>query len=155
MLRSILIGAVAGMRAMTPLAAVSDAAARGALPADTGAPALLGNPLVHAGTAAIALGELAGDKMKSAPDRITAPGIAARLVTGAIAGAALAPREQRNVAALAGAGAAVAAAYLTFHARMRAMRRFGQTPTGLVEDAVTVGGAWWLVNGARWRADAA
>jgi hypothetical protein len=43
--------------------------------------------------------------------------------------------------AVVGASAAVAAAYVTFGARMKAMRRFGQTSTGLVEDALTVGAA--------------
>jgi uncharacterized membrane protein len=95
LIRSLLIGAVSGMRSLTPLAVVSDAARRGALPEDNGAPAPLGHPLVSAGTAALAVGELAGDKMKTAPDRIVAPGIAARLVTGSIVGAALAPREQQ------------------------------------------------------------
>jgi uncharacterized membrane protein len=146
MLRSVLIGALAGARSMTPLAAVSDAARRDALPADSGAPALLGQPAVAAGTLALAAGEIAGDKWRHAPDRIVLAGIAGRVVTGAIAGAALAPREQRVAAALVGAAAAVGAAYLTFAARMRAMRRYGQVPTGLVEDALVVGGSWWVVN---------
>jgi len=146
MIRSLLIGAVAGMRALTPFAMVSDAARRGALPEGNGAPALLGNPLVSAGAMALAAGELLGDKLPSAPDRIIAPGIAARLVTGAVTGAALAPCRRRGAAAALGAAGAVGAAYLTFHLRVRAMRRFGQTSTGLVEDAITLGSAWWVVN---------
>lgn len=147
MIHSFLIGLVAGMRSMTPLAAVTDAARRGALPRDNGAPALLGHPLVAAGAAALAAGELGGDKMKSAPDRIIVPGLAARLVSGAVAGAALAPRERRNAAALLGAAAALGAGYLFFSARVRAMRDYGQTPTGLVEDAIAVAAAWHIVNG--------
>ncbi|PZQ55979.1 MAG: DUF4126 domain-containing protein [Phenylobacterium zucineum] len=149
MIRSILIGLVAGMRAMTPLAAVSRAARHGKLPADSGAPALLRNPLVAAGIQALAAGELWGDKLKSAPDRIVPAGIAARLVTGGWAGAALAPRRQALLGAALGAGAAVAAGYLTFGARMRAMRRYGQTQTGLVEDALTVGATQMIVASAR------
>jgi len=148
-IRSILIGAVAGMRAMTPLAAVSDAARRGALSADNGGPALLAHPLVSAGTKLLAAGELLGDKLPSAPDRVIIPGLAARLVTGAVAGAALAPRSRRPTAALLGAAVAVGAAYLTFNVRMRSMRRFGQASTGAVEDAITVGAALWIVNGAK------
>lgn len=149
MIRSLLIGAVAGARSMTPLAAVSLAARRGRLPDDNEARHLLAHPAVVAGTLAIAAGELAGDKMASAPDRIIAPGIAARLVTGAVAGAALAPRGQRYLAGALGALAAVAASYVTFDLRMRALRRFGQTPTGLVEDALTAGAALWIVSGSR------
>lgn len=149
MIRSLLIGAVAGMRALTPLAAVSDAARRGALPEDNGAPPLLGHPLVTAGAATLAAGELWGDKLASSPDRTVLPGMIARVVTGAVAGMAVAPRRERVTAALLGAGGAVAAAYLTFNLRVRAMRRFGQVPTGLVEDALMLGGTLALVGGAR------
>jgi uncharacterized membrane protein len=147
MIRSLLIGLVAGARAVTPFAAVSDAARRGELPGDTGAPSWLGDPLVAAGSKVLAGGELWGDKLHSAPDRIVPAGLLARLVAGGLAGAALAPRRQ----ALAGAalGAAVAAADVTVGLRVRAMRRFGQTPTGLVEDAITVGAARWVVSSAR------
>lgn len=148
MLRSLLIGLPAGARAMTPLAAVTDAAHRGALPASNGAPAWLGHPLVAAGAKALAAGELWGDKLKSAPDRIVLAGIAARLLSGGLAGAALAPRRHALLGAVLGAGAAVGAAYLTFDLRMRALRRFGQTPTGLVEDGLTVAAAEAIVTSA-------
>ncbi len=138
MIRSALIGLAAGARAMTPLAAVSDAAKTNALPRDNGAPDWLGSPLVAAATKLLAAGELAGDKMKTAPDRIVAAGIAARLVSGGLAGAALAPRRYRYAGAALGASAAVAAAYVTFNIRMKFLRRFGQTSTGVIEDALTV-----------------
>lgn len=147
MIRSFLIGLVAGARAMTPLAAVSEAAHKGHLPANNGAPALLGHPLVAAGSKTLAAGELWGDKLHSAPDRIVPAGILARLVTGGIAGAALAPRNKALLGAVLGASGAVAAAYITFDLRMRALRRFGQTPTGLVEDALTVGAAGLILRG--------
>ncbi|MCF5945108.1 DUF4126 domain-containing protein, partial [Xanthomonas perforans] len=70
LIHSILMGVVAGMRSMTPLAAVANAARTGKLPADNGAPAMLANPLASAGMLALAGAELAGDKMKTAPDRI-------------------------------------------------------------------------------------
>ncbi len=138
MLRSLLIGLVAGMRSMTPLAAVSLADRTGLLRSNSGPSGLLRHPAVVAGTTALAVGELFGDKMRSAPDRTVAPGIAARLVTGAIAGAAVAPRSQRPAAMAIGAAAAVAASYVTFNLRMKALRRFGQTRSGLVEDAITL-----------------
>jgi len=147
-IRSFLIGVVSGMRAMTPLAAVSDAAHRGTLPDDNGAPPLLGHPLVAAGTKLLAAGEMFADKLPSSPDRIIAPGIAGRVVTGAIAGAALAPRSQRGLAAALGAAGAVGAAYLTFDARIRSMQRFGQVSTGVVEDAIMLAATLWIVGGA-------
>jgi uncharacterized membrane protein len=149
MIHAFLIGLVAGARSITPLAAVSDAARRGELPLDNGAPSWLGDPLVAAGSKVLAGGELWGDKLRSAPDRIVLAGLLARLVTGGLAGAALAPRRQALAGAALGAAAAVVAAYVTFDLRQRAMRRFGQTPTGLVEDAITVGAARWVVSSAR------
>ena len=132
---------------MTPFAAVSDAAHRGHLPIDNGAPRWLGSPLVSAGTKALAAGELWGDKMHSAPDRIVIAGLLARLVTGGIAGAALAPRRHAMAGAALGATGAIVAAYVTFDLRMRALRRYGQASTGLVEDAITVGAARMVVAG--------
>lgn len=148
MFHSLLIGLAGGMRALSPLAAVALAAHRGSLPQNNGAPALLGNPLVVAGTVALAAGELLGDKLPSSPDRIIVPGLAARVVTGAIAGAALAPREQQYAGAALGAAGALAAAFLSFDARMAAMRRHGQTSTGLVEDAVMLAATAWIVADA-------
>lgn len=148
LMHSILMGAVAGMRAMTPLAAVTNAARSGVLPADNGAPRLLDNPLASAGMLALAGGELLGDKMKTAPDRIVPAGMIARVATGLIVGAALAPRRQRGWGALLAAGTAVGTAYLTFNLRMRAIERYGQTSTGAVEDAIAVGTAALIARSA-------
>ena len=148
MLHSLLIGMAGGMRALSPLAAVALAANRGGLPQNNGAPTLLGHPIVVAGVVALAAGELLGDKLPSAPDRIIAPGLAARLVTGALAGAALARREQQYTGALLGAAGALAAAFLTFDIRMAAMRRHGQMSTGFVEDALMLGATGWIVADA-------
>lgn len=141
MIRSILIGAVSGARSLTPVAAVADAAALGFLPNGGRAARFLAHPLVRAGSAILAVGELAGDKMRRSPDRIVAPGLAARVLGGALTGAALAPRDERAAAAVLAAATAVGSAYLTFALRQRAMRRYGQSSTGLVEDAITIAGA--------------
>lgn len=149
LIHSILMGAVAGMRAMTPLAAVTNAARSGNLPTDNGAPRLLSNNLASAGMLALAGGELIGDKMKTAPDRIVPAGMVARVATGMIAGAALAPHRHRGLGALLGATAAVGMAYVTFDLRMRAIARYGQTSTGAVEDAIAVGSAALITQAAR------
>jgi uncharacterized membrane protein len=146
MLRSALMGLVAGMRSMTPLAAVSLAGRLGKLPVRNGAPSFLTVKATTAGALALAAGELLGDKMKSAPDRIVPPGIAARLATGALAGAALAPKRERVLAATVGAATAVAASYLAFNLRMRALRRYGQTRSGLVEDGIALASALAVVG---------
>lgn len=147
MLASFLMGLVGGQRAMTPLATVAIAAARGELPAGNGAPKLLSHPLVAAGATLLAVGEMAGDKQKTAPDRIVLVGLAARFVTSAIAGAALAPKRQRWLGGAVGGVTAVAASYPGWRARCAAMARYGQTPTGFVEDAAVVAGAAAIVRG--------
>ncbi|TDH59173.1 DUF4126 domain-containing protein [Dankookia rubra] len=147
MLASFLMGLVGGQRGITPLAAVSVAAARGELPRDNGAPRILFHPLVAAATVALAAAELAGDKMKSAPDRIVPIGLATRFVSTAIAGASLAPRSQRWLGGMLGGTTAVLAAFPGWRARVAAMPRHGQTPTGLVEDAIVVLGAVAILRG--------
>ena len=148
MLASFLMGLVGGQRAMTPLTAVAIAAARDELPADNGAPPLLAHPLVAAGALALAIGEMVGDKQKTAPDRVVAIGLAARFVTSAIAGASLAPRRQRWLGAAVGGATAVVASYPGWRMRMAAISRYGQTPTGFVEDAVVLAGATAIVRNA-------
>lgn len=135
MLRSVLMGAVAGARAMTPLAALT--AIRGG-----GARA----PVLSAGTLLLAGGELAGDKLRGAPDRVEPAGIAGRLVSGAIAGAACASRGDRVAGALLGAAAAAAASHLTFRLRAAATRRWGSIASGLIEDGVAVASALALAR---------
>jgi uncharacterized membrane protein len=147
MFRAILIGMMAGMRSLTPLAVASTAARRDRLPADNGAPAFLAWPVVSNTVTALAAGELLGDKMRSAPDRIILPGILARTVTGAVAAMAVAPRRDRHVAAALGAAAAVGAAYLSFGLRRRAMQQHGQRSTGLLEDALALVGSIWVIRG--------
>lgn len=146
MLASFLIGLVGGQRAMTPLAAVAVAAARGELRDDSGAPRLLANPFVAAGALALAAGEMAGDKQKTAPDRILPIGLAARFVTSAVAGAALAPRKQRWLGAAVGGVTGVVASYPGWRARIAAIPRHGQTATGFVEDAAVLAGAVAIVR---------
>jgi uncharacterized membrane protein len=148
MLASFLIGLIGGQRAMTPLAAVAVAGARGELPVDSGAPKLLSHPLVAAGATLLAAGEMAGDKQPSAPDRIVPVGLAARFATSAIAGMALAPRNRRWAGAALGGLTAVAASYPGWRARCAAMSRWGQTRTGFVEDAAVLAGAAAVVRRA-------
>lgn len=146
MLASFLMGLVGGQRALAPLATVAVAAARGELPADNGAPKLLAHPVVAAGAVALAVAEMAGDKQKTAPDRIVPVGLAARFVTSAIAGAALSSHRHRWRGAAIGGVTAVIASYPGWRARMKAMEYKGQTPTGFVEDAMVLGSATAIVR---------
>ncbi len=79
--------------------------------------------------------------MKTAPDRIVPIGLMARFITSAVSGALLAPRRQRLLGAALGGSTAVAASYAGWGLRRATLRRYGQTPTGLAEDALVVLGA--------------
>lgn len=136
LLSSVLIGAVASARSMTPMATL--AAARLADRRTTGHTILLDRPVVKYGALAMGAGELLGDKMKTAPDRTVFLGLLARVMSAGIAGAALAPRGREPAGAALAVATAVPLAYLTLAARKQAMARIGQTRSGLIEDALVV-----------------
>jgi len=136
LLSSALIGAVASARSMTPMATL--AAARLAGRGTTGHLILLDRPIFKLGALVLGVGELLGDKMKSAPDRTVFLGLLARVMSAGIAGAALASRGHERAGAMVAVATAVPLAYLTLAARKRAMVRVGQTRSGLIEDAVVV-----------------
>ena len=151
LLPSVLIGAVASARSMTPMAAI--AGARIAGETTPGRLALLDLPLFRFGALAMGVGELFGDKMKSAPDRTVFLGLLARVMSAGIAGAALAPRGREKVGAALAIGTAVPLAYVGLAGRKRAMSRIGQTKSGLIEDALIVAAGAavvaWAVRGRR------
>lgn len=151
LLPSVLIGAVASARSMTPMASI--AAARVAHRQTPGRLLLLDHPLFRAGALFMGVGELFGDKMKSAPDRTVFPGLLARVMSAGIAGAALAPRGRERLGAGLAVGTAVPLAYATLAGRKTAMRRVGQTRSGLIEDALIVAAGFatvaWAVGNRR------
>lgn len=146
MLRSFLIGLVAGQRGITPLAAVAIATQRGEIPAVLPFQRLFLSPLVTTAVNALAAAEMGGDKMKTAPDRTVPIGLLVRSVTSAYAGAALAPRDQRFVGAAVAVGTALLSSYLGLRLRKAGMRRYGQTATGFVEDAIVSGAGLAIAN---------
>nr|WP_315192207.1 hypothetical protein [uncultured Albidiferax sp.] len=133
---SALIGAVASARSMTPMATI--AAARLLGQHTPGRLVLLDHPLLRLGALVMGVGELVGDKMKTAPDRTVFLGLLARVASAGIAGAALAPRGREQAGAITAVATAVPLAYLTLAGRKRAMVRMGQTRSGLIEDALVV-----------------
>lgn len=140
---SALIGAVASARSMTPMAALATASLAGRR--TPGRLVLLDHRLFKYGALAMGVGELFGDKMKSAPDRTVFLGLLARVLSAGIAGAALAPRGRERAGAAVAVTTAVPLAYLTLAGRKRAMARFGQTRSGLVEDALVVAAGFAVV----------
>lgn len=136
LLSSMLIGAVASARSMTPMATLSAARLLGNR--TPGRLVLLDRPVFKAGALAMGVGELLGDKMKTAPDRTVFLGLLARVMSAGIAGAALAPQGRERAGAAVAVATAVPLAYATLAARKRAMANIGQTRSGLIEDALVV-----------------
>jgi uncharacterized membrane protein len=140
-----LMGIVAGLRSMTPPAAVAWCARLGWLH-------LEGTPLAFLGSTAAAyvltgfmLAELVADKLPRTPSR-TRPGpFLARLVTGGLAGSSLA------LGALLGALGAVAGTLGGYKARTGLVRalRVPDYVIALAEDAVAVGGAYLILAATR------
>lgn len=136
LLFSSLIGAVASARSMTPMAAIAVARLLGyKMP---GRVVLLDRPLFRYGAVAMGAGELVGDKLESAPDRTVALGMLARVSSAGIAGAALAPEGRESEGACVAIATAVPLAYATLKARKRAIKKMGQTRSGVLEDALIV-----------------
>jgi uncharacterized membrane protein len=144
---SLLIGVVAGLRAVAAPAAVAWAAHLGWLK-------LTGTPLAFMGHVAapwilgvLAIGELIGDKLPSTPSRKVPVQFGTRIVTGALCGAALAaPGGQVVLGAIAGALGAVIGTLGGAAARSALARAFGRDlPAALIEDVVAVGGALAIV----------
>ena len=136
LLYSALIGAVASARSMTPMASI--AAARVLGDRTPGRLVLLDRPLFKFGALAMGVGELFGDKMKTAPDRTVFLGLLARVLSAGIAGAALAPRGREQAGTAVAVATAVPLAYATLAVRKQGMARIGQTRSGLIEDALIV-----------------
>src|SRR5262245_35285273 len=138
-----LIGVAAGLRALTPPAAVCWAARLGWLK-------LGGTPLAFLGYAVTpwiftvaALGELGNDKLPKTPSRKVPPQFIARIVMGALCGAALGAAAATGSALagglIAGAIGAVAGTLGGAEFRGRLSRAAGNDlPIALLEDAIAI-----------------
>lgn len=118
--RAVLLGAVAGMRSMAPLAAVSRRLSQGAVEAEGVAQRALARPQVARALTLAAAGELVADKMPFIPARIDPLPLAGRIVSGGLAAWAATSRARgsRAGAALVGACAAAATTFLAYHLRV-------------------------------------
>jgi uncharacterized membrane protein len=144
-----LIGLVAGLRVMTAPAAVSWGARLGWLN-------LQGTPLAFLGAAATpwifsaaAIGELVNDKLPWTGSRKAPAPFIVRVVMGAACGAALDSSGHELAAGLvAGAAGAVAGTLGGFEFRARLVRAIGgrDLPIALLEDAIAVALAFWIVS---------
>lgn len=146
-LAALLLGVIAGFRAVTPVAAVSWAASLGVLKL-TGTPlAFLGAAIAPWIVSAIALGEIVNDKLPKTPSRKVPIQFGGRIATGALSGAAVGLSTGALIPGLVlGVIGAVIGTYGGAWARGKLAAAFGRDlPAALLEDLVAVGGAALIV----------
>lgn len=144
---ALVIGIVAGLRAMTAPAATAWAAAGGALTLD-------GSPLLFLGwrftpwvLTLLAGAELITDQLPSTPSRKVPVQFGTRIVTGALCGAAVGLDQGSAMAGLAlGVVGALIGTLGGAWARGKMAAAFGSDrPAALIEDAVAIGLAAFVV----------
>jgi uncharacterized membrane protein len=142
-LLALLIGVVAGLRALTAPAAVSWAAWCGALHVQDSWLAFLGYAWTPWILTALALVEMVTDQLPSTPSRTVPVQFGTRVVMGAACGAALGiPGGMWIGGLVAGAAGAVIGTLGGRAARAKLASAFGRDrPAALVEDVVAIGGA--------------
>ncbi|MGG6241514.1 DUF4126 domain-containing protein [Nodosilinea sp. AN01ver1] len=147
-LLALLIGIIAGLRTMTAIAAVSWAAYLGYLNLDGSWLAFLGYRFTPWILSALALGEFVTDQLPFTPSRKVPAQFGARIVSGAIAGAAIALPVGTWVGGLiAGAVGAVIGTLGGAAARSRLATALGRDlPAALIEDAIAIVGAVLVVG---------
>jgi uncharacterized membrane protein len=145
---ALLIGIVAGLRVMTPLAAVSWAAHLGWLPLENTWLAFLGATATPYILSILALGEIINDKLPKTASRKSPMMFGARIVMGALCGAVLCAASGTMLGGmLAGALGAVIGTLGGYELRTRLARAIGgkDLPIALLEDAVAIGAAILIV----------
>jgi uncharacterized membrane protein len=144
-----LIGVVAGLRALTPLAAISWAARLGWVPLQGTWLGFLGFAVTPYIFTALAIAELIGDKLPQTPSRKAAMPFVVRLVSGALCGAALGTPSLSPIGGLvAGVLGAVAGTLGGYEFRSRLVKAIGgrDLPIALLEDAIAIVAAVLIVS---------
>jgi uncharacterized membrane protein len=145
-----LVGVVAGLRSMTPPAAVAWAAHAGRLTLRGSALAFLQSTVAVAAFTLLAIGELIVDKLPSTPARTKPAGLIARFVLGGMCGAAIAVSGSAHplLGAVLGAAGGLVGAFAGYEARTRLVRalKVPAVAIALAEDAVAIAAALWIVS---------
>ena len=143
-----LIGVISGLRAMTAPAAVSWAARLGWLHLENTWLAFLGFAATPYVFSLLAIGELITDQLPGTPSRKVPMQFGTRIFVGALCGAALgATGDALTGGLIAGVLGAVAGTLGGAGFRSRLAKAFGKDlPAALVEDAIAIGGAFFIVS---------
>jgi len=148
---SLLIGVIAGLRALTAPAAVAWAAYLGWLPLAATQLAFMGHVAAPWVFSVLGLGELVADQLPTTPSRKVPVQFGTRIAMGALCGAAIAaPSGQLVLGLIAGVVGAVIGTLGGAAARAKLAQAFGRDlPAALIEDVVAIGGALAIVCCAR------
>jgi uncharacterized membrane protein len=151
LIKTLGLGAIAGMRSMAAPAALSSAVERGDVGGLEDTPfAALGFPGVSRALRLLEIGEMIVDKLPVAPSRTSPPPLLGRAAFGAFVGAALFVSEGRRAAVggVLGAVSALAGAYAGEHLRLLGAERLGipDPVVALLEDGVVLFGAARLLR---------
>ena len=147
LLLALVIGIVAGLRAMTAPAAVSWAAHAGWLDLGGSWLAFMGYAFTPWILTVLALGELVTDQLPTTPSRTVPLSFATRILTGSLSGAAVGVAGHNMVTGLvAGVIGAVIGTLGGRAVRERLAAAFGSDrPAAFLEDAVAIGAAFLVM----------
>lgn len=149
LLYAFLIGFFAGLRSLTPPAAVAWAVYLGWLKLMRPL-SLIGSPPAVIILSLLAITELIMDKLPNTPSRTAPPGLIARVVTGGLTGACVSLGGGKS--ALLGAGLGVLGGIVGcfggYQARARLVKslRLPDFNTALLEDLIAIGGSFFIVS---------
>jgi uncharacterized membrane protein len=149
LLFAFLIGLFAGFRSLTAPAMVAWAVYLGWL--------TLTRPLSLIGTlpaviilSVLAVTEIIFDKLPTTPSRTAPPGLIARIIMGALAGACIAVNGGKGIAigALLGAAGGIVVTFVGYQVRRRVVSNLNVPDfyVAIVEDLITLGGCLWIVS---------
>jgi uncharacterized membrane protein len=149
-LLAFLIGVVCGLRSLTAPAVVAWAAHRGWLHLNHARLHFLGSTAAVVVFSLFAVVELVADQLPSAPSRTAPPGLIARIVLGALCGAAIAASGTQSIAigAVLGAAGGVTGAFGGYQVRTRLVKAL-KVPDFVIatlEDAVAIGAGLFIVS---------
>jgi uncharacterized membrane protein len=146
---ALFMGMVAGLRTITPLAAVSWAARLGILNLNGTWLSFLGNRWSPWLFSLFALGELVYDKLPTTPSRTIPIQFASRIITGTFAAFAVGSVSGIGIPyALSGTAGAVIGTLAGSAVRRKLVQRTGvrDFPVALLEDCIAIGSAVILVR---------
>lgn len=148
LLLALLIGVIAGLRAMTAPAAAALAARYGGLDVAATPLAFMGYAWTPWIFTILALGEFVTDQLPTTPSRKVPAQFGGRILSGALCGATIgAAGGQLAIGLVLGAVGTVIGTLGGAAARARMAAAFGRDrPAALIEDAVAVIGAFLIVS---------